>query len=394
MSRLGGIVSSISELDREKLRALTKQDTGRPVLSVYARTDPRDPANTNHMPAWEIELRNGLASIEKDLDGNGGHEDRKRFKELRSRVERELGGLRASDRGRSVAWFLSADGAESQRFALQLPVRRDRAVWSSRPYVLPLVDVVERGTATGLVTVSGDHVRLLHFEMGLVTEPEDSTYQLDLGEWRPYQAYAAPNPARGQQSVSHVEHYEARLAEQRNQFFETAAKATGKRLAELGWERVAIVAEPQLAGRFTEHLPDELARRVVATIDFNVGHEDPGQIASAVEPRLEQVWLDQAVAGVAEACERAAGGGAAAVGPQEVLGALGESRVEHLYLDPEADLGKYAAAAPPSIAGPASMLAERAVEAAIATGARVSPIPPERSSQLDEAGGMAALLRY
>lgn len=346
------------------------------------------------MPAWEIELRNGLGAIEKQLESNGGHEDRKRFKELSGRVERELIGMRASDRARSVAWFLSPENGESHRFTLQLPVKRDHVVWDSRPFVSPLVDVVERGTSTGLVAVGGAYVRLLHFEMGHVTEPESSTYVMDLREWRDYQAYAAPNPARGQQSVSHVEHYESRLEEQRGHFFETAAKATARRLSDLGWERVAIVAEPQVAGRFTEALPDELARRVVTTIDFNVGHEDPDQIASMVEPKLEELRLEQVIAGIGEACDRAAAGGPAAVGPQEVLGALGEARVAHLYVDPEDDFSQYAAAVPESVGGPPEMIGERAVEAAIDAGGMVSAVSRDSAPRLDEAGGMVALLRY
>ena len=49
---------------------------------------------------------------------------------------------------------------------------------------------------------------------------------------------------------------------------------------------------------------------------------------------------------------------------------------------------------PEAIGGPAELLGERAVEAAIATGAQVTALPTSESAALTEAGGIAALLRY
>ena len=102
-----------------------------------------------------------------------------------------------------MAWFAHADGETSRRLSLQIPVRRYLVVWDDRPFVSPLVDVADRGAATGVVLVGGDTIRVLVLQNGQIDEPEDSTYGLSLGDWRPYEAYASPNPARGQQSVSH-----------------------------------------------------------------------------------------------------------------------------------------------------------------------------------------------
>ena len=45
-----------------EVHALAGADLGERVLSVYARTDPRDPANTNHVPGWLIAARKHLRS--------------------------------------------------------------------------------------------------------------------------------------------------------------------------------------------------------------------------------------------------------------------------------------------------------------------------------------------
>ena len=381
-------------IDLDELRALATEIPDLPVLSVYARTDPRDPANTNHTPAWQIELRNGLRAVAERLESDGDRPQQRLFETVRSRIERGLAQLSPSERARSVVWFLHADGETSRRLSLQLPVRRDAVVWDDRPFVSPLVDVVDRGAATGVVLVGGDSIRLLQIRAGHIDEPDDSTYEMSLGDWRPFEAYASANPARGQQTVSHQEHYEARVDEQRGKLFETAAAATAERAEGLGWERLIVAAEGQVATRFHEALPEDLRRRVITTLDHNVGHEDLGAIAALLESPLEAAWLERTRRVIAQAHERAGGGGGGALGPQETIRALAEGRVDHLVLDPDVDISSVAGAIPASIGGPPSMLAERAVEAAIAAGGRVSTLPVSDSEGLLDAGGMVALLRY
>lgn len=237
-------------------------------------------------------------------------------------------------------------------------------------------------------------MRLLQVADGHIDEPDDSTYELSLGDWRPYEAYASANPARGQQTVSHRERYEARVGEHRGQLFETAAAATASRVEDLGWGRIVVVAEGQFASRFGEALPEALQTRVVATIDHNVGHDDLPAIAAIVEPLLADAWLERTRRIVAVAHERASAGGAAALGPQETLGTLSEGRVEHLVLDPDHDFRSVADFIPASIGGPPALIGERAVEATIAAGGHVSVLAASDCEQLLNAGGMIALLRY
>ena len=255
-------------------------------------------------------------------------------------------------------------------------------------------NVVDRGAATGVVLVGGDSIRLLEIRAGHIDEPDDSTYELSLGDWRPFKAYSSANPARGQQTVSHQEHYEARVEEQRGKLFVAAAEAAAERAEGLGWERIVIAAEGQVATRFQAALPEQLRRRVITTLDHNVGHEDSAAIVTLLEPHLEASWLKRTRQAIAGAHERAGAGGAGVIGPQETLGALAEGRVDHLILDPDHDFSSFAGSIPVSIGGPPSMLAERAVEAAIAAGGRVSTLPVSDSEGLLDADGMVALLRY
>ena len=106
-----------------ELRELIDRESDGPVLSVFCRTDPREPANMSDSPGWLIALRNGLRDLIASADGDP--EVREAAQRLGAEAERRLTGVSAADRGRSVALFLSA-GGELDRFeTFQIPVRDD-----------------------------------------------------------------------------------------------------------------------------------------------------------------------------------------------------------------------------------------------------------------------------
>jgi len=379
---------------REALRTLAAAEPERPIVSVFACTDPRDPANTSASPAWHVALRNGLSAVAERLESGDSRDDRLAFRELRPRIEQELTGLEASERARSVAWFIGVEGAISDRFALQLPLREDAVVWDAKPFVSPLVDIADRGAPVGVILVSGEIVRLLQIEQAEPSEPDHPAYELELGDWRPFGGSAGGGPARGTQTTSHQERFEARVDAWRHDLYETAASQTAKRLDELRWERIVLVSEPEVASRFRGALPRELAERIIFESDVNLAGKGASAVAEALEPAIEEAWLAR-TRGLAElALARARAGEAAAVGPVETLSALAEGRVARLILDPARDLSGIAGMLPASLGGPPELLGERAVEAAVATGAEVTALACADSAALSDAGGIAGLLRY
>lgn len=363
------------------------------MISIHARTDPRDPANTGAIPAWLIELRNGLRAISERLEAGDDRESRLAFRTLRKRIEQGLRDLTPAERARSVAWILDVEGG-SERFSLQLPLRRDRVVADAKPFVSPLVDIADRGAPTGVILVGGDLVRVVQIEQAEASEPENSSFELTLGDWRPFGGTAGGSPERGVLATSHEERYRARVEAQRDRLFSTAAIETAMRIEVLGWERIVLAAEGQMASRFRDALPAKMRERVIAEADLNLVGEEPTVIADAVEPLIEEAWRQRAQALAKLAHDRAKGGGMATIGPEETLGALAEGRVDHLLIDPDHDFSSVAAMTPPSIDGPGEVLGERAVEAAIATGAQVTALGADASTAFRELGGMAALLRY
>lgn len=375
--------------------AVTESEAG--VLSMYLRTDPRLPANTNHVPGWLIEMRNGFRDLSQRPDEKGRSlNERPEFRKLRRQVEDSMQTLGPAERARGVAWFLAVDGSLDHRLSLQIPPRSSGLHWDRRPVVSPLVDVADRGLATGLVLVDGEAVRLLHWQGGRISEPERSLYELELGDWRRFEAYAAPNPARGQQSATNVEAFRDRIDEWRRRFLQVAAAAIKARLDELAWDRVVIVADEQIGGRFAEELPTEVSRRVVASLTANLLWAEPGAVAEHLEEELGSLWRHRGQELATRALEAAAGGGAGATGWSEVLGCLVQHRVEHLVFG---ETAAPAAGVPDAVLAALGspeleMLVERATEHAVESGAGVTMLSPEHAPLLAAADGVVATLRY
>jgi len=379
------------------VQELAALDPGEPVLTIVLRTDPRDPANTAGTPAWILGLRNGLRAIASTLEERAEREERLAFRELREQVERDLLALEPAERARGLAAFVTPSRSLDYRVALQMPPADHVVRWDRRPFISPLVDVADRGRATGLVLVAGDAVRVLHWEAGRVEEPENSLYELELGEWRRYAAYAMANPARRQQTATHVASYEQRVDEWRKRFLTTAAKATAARLNELGWKRIVVAAEGQAAGAFARELPREVAERVVAEVEANVLWEEPAAVADRLEPELHGAWERETRAVIEQALGAVRAGGPATIGLDETLDALVQGRVAHLVLDvtrtyDPARIGPSARSVLGGLAG--ELVAERAVELAIASGAGVSATTAAHRGSLDDAGGMVSTLRF
>jgi protein required for attachment to host cells len=376
------------------LQALAQPTAPAPTLSLYLRTDPRDRANAAQTPGWLVAARNGLRDAGERVEAAEGRDTRLRWRELREQVEGELAALVPADRGRSLVWFLGLDGELDARFVLQLPVREDHVAFAPRPVIAPLIEVLDRSRPVGVMAVSGERVRLLHWSYGVIDEAGEEVFDLDGDGWRPYRGPSSATPGRGRSGATHVERVEARIEEHRDRFFATAARATAQRVEQLGWQRLVLAAEPPVGARFREALTDGVADRIVAELAVNVVEAPDSAIAERVAPEIEAVHEREALDAVAALD---GDGPQAAVGPAAVVAALAQRQVGHLVLDPH---HRPAAGPMPDVAadllGDADRLGvpERAVEAAIAGDAHVTTLAVADSATLAHADGMMAALRW
>lgn len=155
---------------------------------------------------------------------------------MRQDIEAELDSAATTGRGRSLVWFLDLDGTLDERYVLQVPVRDSLVAFAEQPVIAPLVELLDHSRPVGIVLVSGERVRLVHWAHGRIDEAGEEVFDLDGDGWKPYRGPAASTPGRGGRSgTTHVEQVEHRLQEHRDRFFATAAQATADRLEQLGW---------------------------------------------------------------------------------------------------------------------------------------------------------------
>ena len=374
-------------------RGLIDSETDGPVLSVFCRTDPRDPANSSETPGWLVALRNGLRDAAATVEGD--HDATEAIRRLSKEAEKRLTGASAHERGRSVALFLSADGTIDIFHTFQIPVREDFVAFESGVVIWPAMDLLDRGQRTGIILLSQDQIRLLEWEDGVVKDLESSVYNLELGDWRQYRGVGGAG--RTQHSASHIESYEDRVHAWRSRFMKDAAKAIAESTKDLELERLVVVADGDLGTDFRDALPQELNERVVAMVALNLIDSPAPDVAHHLYEHLRQAWRDQVNEFANHALERIKAGDRGAGGPDQVVAALMEGRVDHLIMDPfyEFDDGDLSDGVREAIANAGEETArEAAVEIALRTGALVSSASVEEVPALAEADGVLALLRY
>lgn len=379
----------------QQLRELVDRDSRGQVLSVFCRTDPRDPENSSETPGWAISLKNGIRDAVERSGGDGA--SREMAQKLGAEAERRLQSASAAERGRSVALFLGVDGAVDEFHTFQIPVRDGYVSLDSGPVVWPMVDVIDRGQRTGIVLLSNEHIRLLEWSDGTVHDIESSTYDLELGDWKEYRGAARANPARSQQSAVNTQAYEDRVREWRHRFTRASAASIAEAATELEFERLIVAADGELGAEFEAAVPDSLQERLIGVVPVNLIDQPAAAVAEHLDSRLREAWRESVSAVADQALARVKAADRGTGGPDETLLALGEGRVGHLIFDPyletKADILSDGARQAIEAAGEAS-IQEALVELALRTDARISSASVDEVPALAEAGGVLALLRY
>lgn len=200
--------------------------------------------------------------------------------------------------------------------------------------------------------------------------------------------------------------YQRRRKNELLHYAKEVADSLDRLVAESGIERVVLLGSQESVGELEAALPPALAAKVV-------GRDTAVQLGADVEPLLEvaQALADeQERAEEAQLWERIRGecleGGLAALGESDVLAALREGRVDALLVARDArlrgmrcrDCELLAAAKPQQCPGcrSTSVFEVDLVNEMVALAAQTSAETEfaDSSPRLEEAGGVAALLRY
>jgi hypothetical protein len=363
------------------------------VLSVYLDIDPADRGE-----GWHTVLRNGLAEAREDA-ADEDHESRLALEATSERVLERFGAELSHEEGRARVGVveISRKGGREIWHALQPSPPWTGVVRDARPFLLPLIAMLDEGEARGVAVLSAERVRLLEWSLQHTEELQSFEVTLLSGDWRERKAQRSSDPAHIHGAkASGKDQYGQRLDENRKRFLKETAGKAAEEAKRRGWTELLVCGPEPLADEFTGHIDAGVRAQPVDSHDLI--SEPVAKIGTRVEQCVATLNRDRELALIerVEAAAHAADN-RAALGPQETLESLLEGRVEHVVLDGERDyrarpLDPDLAYEPSEHGGLA--LVERLVELALSTSARLTPVEGEAAERLERHGGVAGLLRY
>lgn len=373
---------------RRDLQALVRWRPPSGVLSVYLDLEPGDRGE-----AWRIELRNGLRAALESARDEVDRDSRIALERTVERLGQEVGDLGRPE-GRARIGFVEVGGRGQERWhTLAVPTGPTRVAYGPRPVLGPLLAAIDRGTPRGILAASSEQVRLLGWAFGEVEEVGSWGLEIFSRDWREQRSRASADPARAQGPTSSGrDQFGQRMEANRERFLREAGQLAAQAASGRGWQEVGAFAEESHFRLLADAFGDAMPLRHLDP--HNLATQPAHAIAERLESMLPEINRERERALLAEVRSEAHGGTKGALGLEETLQALEQGRVEHLLLDPERTY-ELPAGSPLADGHESELpLGERMVELALSTSAAITLLDEEAAAELDEQGGIAALLRY
>lgn len=373
----------ISERELQELAAYVPGDT--PVVSLYLNVDPTQRTTE----AYKLRLRGLLKDADRpeladDLDA------------IEKYIEHQYDWS-----GKGVVLFSNQSEGLWKSYPIAVPLAKSRLEIGRRPFIRPLVHLLDTYGSFGVVIVDRQGARLYDIHMGQLLESKGF-----LGE-EIRRVKKGGGSTRGGGIASRSggrggSQRERELATQnlRNMVEETTAFFETKKLKHL-----LIAGTGETVAQFREMLPKQLQDAIVGTFSMEMTAKDN----EVLERSLEIVRLaDQKREGglVSSAITGAAKGSNGVIRLDDTLGAVSEGRVQTLIVSEGFQAPGYRCksctyltaqvlSACPFCGGEIREISdavELAIQRVTEQGGKVEII--EEKKKLDAAGGIAALLRY
>ncbi len=345
------------------VRELSEWEPRGGVVSVYFEIDPADRSE-----GWRIALREELDNLAESVA---------------ERVLRRYPEGRPHPSGRTQIGFVEAGGDREVWTSVQMRLGEMTVVHAPRPFLTPLVRLLDEGGPLGVVVTSLERVRVFEWALGRIEELDGWELEITSLDWRERRSPQRDPGADGTgTTAAGREQYMQRLDHNRARFLKQAGELIASRYGDRAWWRIIVVGEgdrPQL-------LAKGLGPR--AELVHVIAHDLISEPAAAIGERVaeELVHLnrereEQLVERIEEAIGAEPG---AALGQDEVLRALEMAQAYHVIFDPDHEFEPIDGLPP----------TEQFILRALATGAEVTPAEGLAAASLRERGGVAALLRF
>lgn len=294
---------------RENLSELTAIQLPSPTLSVYLNVDP---ASERTNDEYKLELRQLL----KQVNGTAAPED---IAAVERYFEHEYDWS-----GRGVAVFSNAREGFWRAYSLAIPVE-SRVVVAKRPYVSPLVALMDAYGSCMVALVDRQACRLLLFEMGELQASEryegEEVRKLKRGRGSsggPARRGGAPISSRHEEEIAQRNIREAARAAE--QFWRTHSPQ----------HLILAGADPTIA-QFRAELPKAMQERIIGM--FNADMETSElELRGRALALMQQVEKQREAALVEAVFTAAAKGRGGVIRLDDTLGAAHEGRIQTLVI--------------------------------------------------------------
>jgi hypothetical protein len=375
------------------------------VLTIYV--DAGADREARHRPRRaEIELRERLDGVRRRLDAEGDATRRRlldeRLAELAPALE-DLVDPGAPGAGRALVVPLSGG---APRAVVADAGMGHEVVLDRSPYLLPLVAAGAQAAPAGVVCVSGDLVRAIDVRGSRAVEAMRAPIDVPTADWRPMVGPSDTTPGHAAHSESQRDLFGRRLEEHRARRIAELAERVRDEAEARGWDAVVVAGEPEHVAALGP--PAGTGAEVVALGRALPATLSPEEVRAVTAPAITEARRQAARALALRVRDTAlAVSGRAALGVDDVLGALAEGRVHRLVIDPSVRqagarapdgtlvaAGEVAPGETAAAMAPEPNVMERMVERALATGARIAVVDGDAAEPLADCGGVAAELRW
>lgn len=379
-------------ITRDDLTALLerKATPESPVLGVYLDIDQGKPANLERR--FEARLRDMLRSIAAGLDKQQAAD----FAADAGRARRFVADLEPE--GKGVICFADDSADFFWACVLQAPAP-DRARWSERPYLAPLLRILDEYERYGVVLVDKARARLFTVFIGEIEERYDP-----LEELAPAEVARVRNT--GTDRMLSERQFQDRAEMHVHRHLKRVASTVEKIIGRYALDRLLLAGPVEAASELGGLLSKRARARVAARVALPV-ESSPGEVLQAtlrvereVERRAEKRIVDELIA--------ADGHHPVAHGLKPTLSALAERRVWQLvYAEGFGGSGgrcsncgmlfDRAGGACDYCGGavkPVDDLLEPMVESVLESDGKVEEVEGEAADRLRPVGGVGAFLRF
>jgi peptide subunit release factor 1 (eRF1) len=371
----------------------TRQD----IFSVFLDVDPTKPEHQGPKRAYRIWLHQAMRQALAGIVGPARGAALRTGRKVLAHVDT------APIRGRGLAIFAAPRFWREYSLPFPLP----NCLQYGRADLVPLLWAMSEYKTYAVVAVYLDHAWIAVAHLGRAAVIQDETLELDTRDWRfkagrsdTYTRRAGVGVGRGAQADT----FDARVDEQRRQFWQSVAQAAARALIDLHIDRVILGGPEKAVTTVRELLPEAVRAQVIDTVPLP---------AYATLAEVQERTLPVALADhhrresrlVADLLARAEGEGSGVVGREATIRSLMQGEVKTLVIARDLDgdiwrctqceyLSTERVRTCPGCGGTVERLPLRQVFPTLARrhGAGIEVIGSPTSSQLTD--GVGALLRY